>query len=64
MAKKLASKSTKEILSEAEISEKKLSKSDFTPSWKGRVYVLDPEQSIIAKKMGIKKSGEYAIKVR
>jgi len=64
MAKKLASKITKEIFNENEIKEKKLNKGEFTPSWKGRVYILDPEKAQIAKKMGITKAGEYAIKVR
>ena len=38
--------------------------STFSDSWKGRVYVLDAERSEIAKSMGIKAKGEYAIKVR
>jgi DNA-directed RNA polymerase subunit E" len=34
----------------------------FTTSWKGRVIVLKPEESEIAKKMGIKEKGTFAIK--
>ncbi len=36
---------------------------DFSTTWKGRIYVLDPEKSEIAKKLGIKKEGEYAIAI-
>ena len=34
----------------------------FITSWKGRISVLDPEQSEIAKKMNIKNKGVFAIK--
>lgn len=64
MAKKLADKKTKELLSEAEIRERGLSKEDFTPSWNGRLFIIDPAKSEIAKKIGINKKGEYAIKSR
>ena len=37
---------------------------DLTNSWKGRIIVLDVNKSEIAKKMGIKIKGEYAIKTR
>ncbi|MFO8016534.1 MAG: transcription elongation factor subunit Spt4 [Candidatus Woesearchaeota archaeon] len=33
-------------------------------SWKGRISILDTENSRIAKKIGIENSGEYAIKIR
>jgi len=36
----------------------------FTNNWQGRIFILNPEQSIVAQKMGIKVKGEYAIKVR
>lgn len=32
-------------------------------NWKGRIHILDANKSGIAKKMGIKVKGEYAIKV-
>lgn len=32
-------------------------------NWKGRIHILDAEQSDIAKKIGSDHSGEYAIKV-
>lgn len=35
----------------------------FSDSWKGKLVVLNVEQSEIAKKIGIKVKGEYAIKV-
>ena len=38
--------------------------SDLTTSWKGRVIVFNVENSEIAKKMGVKEKGEYAIKIK
>lgn len=35
----------------------------FVDNWKGRVFIMNPEKSEIAKKIGIKVKGEYAIKV-
>ncbi len=64
MAKKLASKRDKRLLTEADIREKSLNKSDFTTSWQGRIYVADPTKSFIAKEIGIQAKGEYAIKVK
>jgi len=36
----------------------------FTESWKGRIYVVDANKSEIAKNIGIKNKGEYALKIR
>ncbi len=36
----------------------------FTTNWQGRISVLDTEKSEIAKKIGLKLKGEYAIKAR
>lgn len=36
----------------------------FTEDWEGFVIVLDPEHSSIAKMLGIRKAGRYAIKTR
>ncbi|MEK6835736.1 MAG: transcription elongation factor subunit Spt4 [Nanoarchaeota archaeon] len=36
----------------------------FTTTWKGRIVILDVNKSEIAKKLEIKKDGEYAIKTR
>ena len=38
--------------------------SNFSENWKGKIIVVDAERSEIAKKIGIKVKGEYAIKVR
>ena len=38
--------------------------SNFSTNWQGRIYVMDPEKSDIAKKIGITVKGEYAIKVK
>lgn len=36
----------------------------FSPNWQGRIFILDPTKSEIAKKIGAEMKGEYAIKVR
>ncbi|MFH1972513.1 MAG: transcription elongation factor subunit Spt4 [archaeon] len=38
--------------------------SNFSESWKGRIFIADANKSEIAKKLGINVKGEYAIKVR
>jgi len=35
----------------------------LTDSWKGKVIILNPEESEIAKKLNIKQKGTYAIKL-
>lgn len=37
---------------------------DSTESWKGRVMILNPAESEIAKKLKINKKGTYAIKTK
>lgn len=37
--------------------------SQFVTNWKGRLYIIDANKSVIAKKIGAKVKGEYAIKV-
>lgn len=37
---------------------------DLTNTWAGVAFILDPEKSRIAQKMGVKASGKYALKVR
>ena len=39
-------------------------KKQFTTNWQGRLCILDPKKSEIAKKIGIAVKGEYAIKIR
>ena len=36
----------------------------FTTNWQGRLFINDPNKSMIGEKIGIKIKGEYAIKVR
>lgn len=36
---------------------------NFIESWKGKIIIIKPEDSEIAKKMNIKIKGTYAIKV-
>lgn len=38
--------------------------SELTEGWKGRVIVLNPSESEIAKKINITKEGTYAIKTK
>ncbi len=36
----------------------------FSDNWNGRLFISDPANSEIAKKIGIEVKGEYAIKVK
>ena len=38
--------------------------SNFSNTWAGVIEILDPEKSEVAKKMGVKVAGKYALKVR
>ncbi|MBN1385519.1 DNA-directed RNA polymerase subunit E'' [Candidatus Woesearchaeota archaeon] len=38
--------------------------SNFTTTWKGRLFILDAKKSQIAEKISAKVKGEYAIKTR
>ena len=37
---------------------------EFIENWKGRIIVLNPEQSEIAKNLKIIRAGDYAIKTK
>ncbi len=37
---------------------------EFTYNWDGAVVIMDPENSTVAKMLGIKRPGRYAIKTR
>ncbi|MBU0893986.1 MAG: DNA-directed RNA polymerase subunit E'' [Nanoarchaeota archaeon] len=37
---------------------------EFTDSFKGRIVIINPEKSEIAKKINIKDKGNFAIKTR
>lgn len=39
-------------------------KSELSDSWKGKVMIIDPEQSEISKRLKITKAGKYAIKTK
>ena len=64
MAKQLAHKKTKQLLTASEINEKNLNSGEFSENWQGRIFLLDTDKSKIAQEMGIDEEGEYAIKVR
>lgn len=40
------------------------SSNQFTQNWQGRIFISDPQKSIVARKLGITIKGEYAIKVK
>ncbi|RME78183.1 DNA-directed RNA polymerase subunit E'' [Candidatus Woesearchaeota archaeon] len=64
MAKKKVCKSCR-ALYDAGLAECPLCGSNQTAtSSHGRIYVSDPEKSFVAQQVGIKRAGEYAIKVR
>lgn len=62
MAKKKACKQCREFVDAEECPT--CHTTSFTTTWKGRLVILDAKESVIANKIGIKKNGEYAIKVR
>lgn len=37
---------------------------DTVLEWKGYLFILQPDKSMVAKKADIREAGEYAIKVR
>ncbi len=37
---------------------------DFANSWNGRIILLDPSNSAIAKRLSVNAAAEYAIKTR
>ena len=57
-----ACKKCKRIYENAEVCQECNEK--LTPYWKGVIIVIDPENSEIAKKLGITKPGKYAILIR
>ena len=38
--------------------------SEYSSSWQGRIIINDPEKSKIARTIGFREAGEYALKVR
>jgi DNA-directed RNA polymerase subunit E" len=36
---------------------------DLSPDWSSSVLVVDPENSVVAKSLGIKAKGKFALKV-
>ncbi len=56
-----AIKSTKEIIESEE--QQKYDSDDLTENFKGKLVVLNPEESEIAKNVKITKKGTFAIKV-
>lgn len=63
MAKIKACKLCKTIVEEGEKCPNCGSK-ELTEGFKGKIVVLDPEKSELAKKVGLKEKGNFAIKTR
>jgi len=61
MAKQRSCKRCKTIFEGKDICPKCDSK-DFLEGYKGRIVVLDPEKSEIAKELNLKDKGEFAIR--
>jgi len=61
MSKKKACKTCKMFVEENECPTCKTTQ--FATNWKGRLTIIDASKSGIAKKVGVDKSAEYAIKV-
>lgn len=38
--------------------------SEYSPNWQGRIIINDPDKSMIARQLGWREAGEYALKVR
>ncbi len=64
MAKQLAHKKDKRLLTASQINEQKMNIGEFSENWQGRIFVIRPGKSRIADEVGIVDEGEYAIKVR
>lgn len=62
MAKQRACKRCKTIFEGKDICPNCDSK-DFTEGFKGRIVVLNPEKSIIAKELNLKDKGEFTIRI-
>ena len=57
-----ASKITKEIIDSVE-KQKEFGEDELSDTYKGRVCILKPEESEIAKNLKLTKKGNFAIKV-
>lgn len=38
--------------------------SEYSSSWQGRIVINDPDKSVVARRVGFREAGEYALKVR
>jgi len=56
-------KKTKKFMDDPKFKEHKAI-SGTTTNWQGRIYVVNPKKSELAKIMGLEEQGEYAIKIR
>lgn len=61
--KREVDRKTKRFMDDPNLKDKN-STTGTTTNWQGRIFVVNPEKSDIAKIMGLEETGEYAIKVR
>ncbi len=61
MVRKKACKNCKMFVEENECPNCKGNK--FSTIWQGRIFIIDPSKSMIAKKIESEAKGEYALKV-
>lgn len=64
MVKRFVDKRTKKFFDTPEELGKDAAHVVKAVSWKGRINILNPEKSDIAKRVSMTEKGEYAIKVR
>ena len=60
MVKRKVNRRTKQFIDEKNYN----GQDPLTDNWKGRIYIADPVNSLIAQQLGFKEKGEYAIKVQ
>ena len=64
MAKEKACKQCRAVYTGTKCTKCGASSSESTDGFKGKVYVLDPEESELAKNLKIDSKGAFAIKLR
>lgn len=62
MAKEKACKQCRTIYEGAKC--KKCGSNEFTDTFKGKIYVFNPEQSELANNLKLKEKGEFAVRLR
>jgi DNA-directed RNA polymerase subunit E" len=63
MVKEMACRKCKRVTTGKVCGDLKCKSSDLTPDWQGIVLIGNPDESKIAKTLGITAKGKYALKV-